>query len=156
MIIGNLGLVSVLSTLTVSFMRTDADLVAICTQVIWIIGGIIVIYIMMTNKTADKIMSNIISVLLKRFTFLGKRRYTKLLEVADGMSIAEHHLANGEQHTVTETLEKFPSLQLISIRKRDGTSVNCLESDYVLDVGDALIILGRDDDHNALASHSGE
>lgn len=153
MIIGNLGLVSVLSTLTVSFMRTDADLAAICTQVVWIFGGIIVLYIIMTNKTADKIISALISRFLKRYTFLGKRRYTRLLQVADGLSIAEHHLANGEQHTINETLEKFPSLQLISIRKRDGQSLSCLDEDYMLDVGDAMIILGKDQEHNALASH---
>ena len=152
MIIGNLGFISVVSTLMVSFMRTEADFEAICTQVAWIIGGIILLWIIMTNKTADGIISNIISFLLKKYTFLGKRSYTRLLQIGDGLSIAEHHLANGEEHTISETLASFPNLQMLSVRKRDGKTLSCLDADHVLDVGDAMIIMGNDEDHNALAS----
>jgi len=142
----------IVTFLMVSFMRTEADFEAICTQVAWIIGGIILLWIIMTNKTADGIISNIISFLLKKYTFLGKRSYTRLLQIGDGLSIAEHHLANGEEHTISETLASFPNLQMLSVRKRDGKTLSCLDADHVLDVGDAMIIMGNDEDHNALAS----
>ena len=49
MIFGNLGIVSVLSTLMISFIRTDANFTAILVQLAWMIGMIIFFFIIMLN-----------------------------------------------------------------------------------------------------------
>jgi len=152
MIIGNLGLVSVVSTIMISFLRTDADFHAIAIQTGWILGGVGLLYILITNPFVDKLICGLISTLLKNYTLLGQRRYTKLLQLGDGVSIAEHHLANGEEHTIMDTLDTHPDMQVVAVRKRNGATFLSIEDDYVLDVGDGIILLASDDDHDRLSS----
>jgi hypothetical protein len=90
MIVGNLGLVTVLATLVVSLVKTEGEADAIFAQLAWLIGGLILLWVVMLNGTADRVMCNLISRILNRATVLGKRRFQRLLQIADGYSVCEH------------------------------------------------------------------
>ena len=69
MIFGNLGIVSVLSTLMISFVRTDANITAILIQLAWIVGVIVVFFGIMLTPIVDGFFCGLISFLLKKLTF---------------------------------------------------------------------------------------
>ena len=49
MIVGNPGLVTVLATLVVSLINTEGDKDAVFAQLAWMIGGLILLWVVMLN-----------------------------------------------------------------------------------------------------------
>ena len=89
MIIGNMGLVTVLATLVVSLVQTDGNVDAVIEQLSWLLGGLALLWFLMLNKTADRIMCSLISKILKATTFLGKRKFQRVLQVSNGYSVCK-------------------------------------------------------------------
>ena len=156
MIVGNLGLVSVMSTLMISLMRTDADLQSTLTQVAMIVGGVGFLFLLMTNKHVDKLLCGAIAEVLKRHTFLGKRSYNRLVQLGNGLSIAEHHIANGERKTVNEIFGPFQNLECLAIKLSSGLTIMSPDEEQIFGVGDRFIVLGPDGDHEHLSAQMGE
>ena len=90
MIFGNLGIVSVLSTLMISFVRTDADVTSILIQLSWIVGSAFIFFVIMLNPLVDRLICGFIGILLEKFTFLGGRHYKRLLQLGNQLSVSEH------------------------------------------------------------------
>jgi len=150
MIVGNLGLVSFVSTLMISFMRTDAQLGSVVEQIAWIAGGVGMLFVVMTNSYVDKLLCGMISNILKKYTLLGRRRYTRLLQIGDGISIAEHQVAIDESQTLDQLLEKYASLKPLAVRNHDGKTLTGVEGDHVCVQGDWIMLFGNDDEHDLL------
>ena len=151
MIIGNLGLVSVVSTLMISFLRTDANLASVLTQLTWILAGVGGLCLLMMNPATDRFVCRIIDALLRRYTFLGKRRYTKLVQVGLDISVAEHKVSNAEHSTIGAFLANRPDMICIAVKFADGTSEKVFDTSHELSVGDSCVIIGTDKDHEMLA-----
>lgn len=151
MIVGNLGLVSFVSTLMISFMRTDAELGSIAEQIVWITGGVGFLWLLMTNSFVDRILCGMIAGLLRKFTMLGRRRYTRLVQLGDGISLVEHQVANDEAQTIGQLLEHYPNLQSVSVKTHEGKTLTSVSENYVCIQGDAIILFGKDDEHEQLA-----
>jgi hypothetical protein len=154
MIIGNLGLVTVLATIVVSMVNTDGEAGAVVMQVVWLIAGIILLWIFMLNKRADRALCGLIGRLLKSTTFLGQRRYERMVQLGDGYSVCEHPVRNSWR-TNEAALEpaRFTefNLQFMAVRKSNGIkSGDHNDSIRDLEIGDGLILLGRDVDHDSL------
>jgi hypothetical protein len=147
MVFGNLGIVTVMSTLMVSFLRTDAELGAIIVQVGWIVGGGALLCIVMLNKHMDRILCGMIAFLLKRFTFLGKRSYHRILQIGSGLSIAEHQYRGDNPNKLANNLTEDSGLTVIAIRRLSGEVIQALNSDLYVCKGDMLILLGIDQAH---------
>ncbi len=148
MIIGNLGLVGVLSTLVVSFVATDGSSGAIINQMLWLAGGLFMLWLIMCNKQVDQFMCAFIGDVMRRTTSLGKRDYHKLLQVANGHSISEHFLT--EAHISELTMQHSPTkegFQMLAIVRLTGAIevTGIVPKDLV--VGDKLLLLGLDDQH---------
>lgn len=156
MIVGNLGLVSVMSTLMISLMRTDADVQSTMTQIALIVSGVGILFVLMTNKHVDELLCSAIAQLLKRYTFLGERSYNRLVQIGDGMSIAEHRIANGEQKTLNEIFRHFPSLTCLAITQSNGKTIMNPGEKQVFGVGDKFVVLGPDRYHEHLSAQIGE
>ena len=162
MIVGNLGLVTVLATLVVSLVKTEGEANAIFAQLAWLIGGLILLWVVMLNGIADRAMCNVIARILNRVTILGKRRFQRLLQITDGYSVCEHPIVRelSRQHCQTER-ERFDGLELkiLGIRDLNGDFCLDLESRASLGRGDSLVMVGNDDEHEKLErimSHGGK
>ena len=151
MIFGNLGIVSVLSTLMISFVRTEANVSAILIQLAWMIGLVLVFFIIMLNSTVDRIFCSLISFLLKKFTFLGGRHYQKLLQFGGGLSVSEHQFFASETLTADEIQASFKAFEVLAVKRNSGkTERFTLEIDPVAP-GDSLILFGTDDSQDTLS-----
>jgi hypothetical protein len=148
MIIGNLGLIGVLSTLVVSLVGTDGSAGALLKQVVWLLGGSLALWLLMFNKTVDRYMCARIGDILTKTTSLGKRDLHRLLQINDGNSISEHFLTelHIKQLTSPDFLETL-GLKLLAVERLSGEVdvTDIVPSD--LDVGDRLLVLGVEDGH---------
>lgn len=151
MVVGNLGIVSLFSTFMISFLRTDAQLSLILSQIAWMVIGVGGLFLFLTNKRFDTFLCGVISRYLQKFTRLGKRRFDRLLQLADGVSIVEHHLAFGEAKDRHEFLSDYPELSLLALRSSEGETLIDAPDGQKLNHGDALILSGPDSAHERLA-----
>jgi hypothetical protein len=151
MIVGNLGLVGVFATLVASLVQTDGEVEAVIRQLGWILGGLVLIWFLMLNKTADRVICGAISKLLIATTRLGHRKYHRLLQIGDRLSVCEHRLDSAID------VEKLDSLGLrpMAVRDNNGKVRLVRQALVCLDDGGWLIAYGDDSAHDAFAERAG-
>lgn len=156
MIFGNLGIVSVLSTLMISFIRTDANLTAILVQLAWMIGMIIFFFIIMLNSTVDRFFCSIIRFFLEKFTFLGGRHYQRLLQFGGDLSVSEYQFFTSDSLSFGEAVAHFEGFTILAIRRSSGITERFAAHIDAIAPGDSLILFGPDDAHDSLNAASGQ
>lgn len=149
-ILGNMGLLTVLSTLVVSMVRTDGDTEAVVVQLAWIIGSMALLWFVMLNKTADRILCDWIGIFLERTTVLGKRRFHRLLQVSDGYSVCEHQvpprLLGQPSDSVREFLRSADLVPLM-IHTAQGEHIDPDTWQQPLTAQNTLVLFGPDAVH---------
>lgn len=150
MILGNLGIVSVLSTLMISFVRTDANVEAILTQLAWMIGVIVVFFGIMLTPFVDRFFCGVISFLLKKLTFLGGRHYQKLLQLGNEFSVSEHQFFAKESLTPKKIQAELKDFTILAVRRRSGVTERFALDMAPIEPDDSLIIFGPDVGHDSL------
>jgi hypothetical protein len=150
MIVGNMGLVTVFATLVVGLIQTEGEVAAVIVQLAWLSGGLALLWFMMLNRTADRIMCSLIGKFLESTTFLGQRRYQRLLQVGNGFSVCEHPISNPQLHQQVSAKYGFCDQRFtpLAVRFADGTMSTEIPTGRLLDPGDSLILFGRDEDHD--------
>lgn len=146
MIVGNLGLVSVLATLVVSLVHTEAETGAVIKQLAWLLGGLALVWFLILNKTADRLLCKAIGRFLQSQTVLGRRNYQRLLQLGNGFSICEHPAAGIDR----EKLEEL-GLRLVAMHSGDGRFRDGGDTFAAIDDGDKLVIYGSDEGHEILS-----
>ena len=152
MIFGNLGIVSILSTLMISFVRVDAELSAILLQIGWIFGVTAVFFGIMLTPAVDRFFCGMIRVVLEKFTFLGGRHYRKLLQLGDGLSISEHQFFTDKSLTPEKVKAELGSFSVLAVKRQTGATEAFSLDMGSINPGDSLILFGRDDEHDSLSA----
>ena len=147
MIFGNLGIVSVLSTLMISFVRTDADMTAILTQLGWMVGMTFVFFFIMLNPFVDRMICGFIGFMLEKFTFLGGRRYKRLLQLGNQLSVGEHQFF-AQESLSPDDIQLEEGVSILAIRRRNGQTEALSSNVGLIEPGDSLIIFGPDGLHD--------
>lgn len=147
MLFGNLGIVSVLSTLMISFVRTDADFKSIMVQLGWIVGMTIVFFMIMLNPYIDRVLCSFIGRLLEKYTFLGGRHYRRLLQVGDKLSIGEHQFFAHESLNPINLQTDLEDLSILAVKRKSGVTEPFSETMDLINPGDTLILFGSDSAH---------
>ena len=157
MIIGNLGLVTVMATLVVSFVRTDGEPAAVVLQLVWLLGVLALLWFLILNKRAEEFMCGTIGRVLESDRFLGKRHFHRLLQIGDGYSICEHPVAKAwlepEKALARSALTPL-GLEVLAIHRASGDITHDFASTEQLQAGDALVVFGADNGHDALETLS--
>ncbi len=154
MIIGNMGFVTVFATIVVSLVYTEGQIGAVMAQLAWLLGALALLWYLILNRTADRIMCSFIGRILESTTLLGKRRFQRLLQVDSGYSICEHRvsrrLANALDPMIETKLNEL-NLTLLAFRLPTGEWSTDLRGLHKLNEGDRLILFGQDAGHENLA-----
>ena len=145
MVLGNLGLVSVLGTIIVTFLRTKADTVAVTEQIAWLAGMVVVLWFIALNPWMDTLMCRLMSWLLKRTTRLGESRTMRVLQLADGYSLDSHHVVEGAP-VIGKPIGDLlgPDACLIGLRRADGSYRHQPPPDTEFAAGDLLYYAAHD------------
>lgn len=155
MIVGNLGLVTVVATLVASLVQTEGDVDAVMVQLVWLLAGLVLLWFLMLNGVADRIMCALIGRFLLATTSLGKRQFQRLLQVGDGYSVCEHSavrvILDADGRLDAAALAES-GLRVLAMRSTDGTLSHGDFSATTVRDGDTLILFGRDAEHELLGS----
>lgn len=145
-VIGNMGLLTVFATLVASLVRTEGEVTAVVTQLAWLVGGLVLLWFLMLNKTADRILCNWIGRFLDSATFLGRRSFHRLLQVGDGISICEHTVPAQLLRSELDSLE----LTVLVVRSPAGELLDANTDFARLTADHKLVLFGPDSAHEAL------
>lgn len=149
MVFGNLGVVSVLSTIMISFVRTDAEVTSILLQLGWMIGITSVFFAVMLNPVVDGLFCGLIGFVLEKCTFLGDRHYRKLLQFGNGLSISEHQFFARESLTPDKVKAELGEFSVLAVRRKTGSTEAFSLGMGVINPGDSLILFGPDSAHDS-------
>ena len=154
MIIGNLGIVGVGATVVVSLVQTEGEAQAVAAQLGWLLAGLALLWILMLNKTADRVLCAWIGRFLEARTVLGKRPFHRLLQVSDGFSVCEHpapaYLFNDTAGRLTAELERG-GLVLLGVWSADGEEFDASPEATPVQ-GSLLVLAGSDQAHDGFAN----
>ena len=159
MIIGNMGFVTVFATLVVSLVQTNGEVGAVVTQITWLVGGMALLWVLMLNKKADRILCSAIGKILESTTFLGERSFHRLLQVGDGYSVCEHEIApvllmaDGK---INDDAVRSLNFNLLAIRSPNGKQSIPAGTPTTLAADDTIVLFGPDAAHDKLSSEPGK
>lgn len=150
MVIGNLGLVTVFAALVVSLVQTQGEAHAVMMQLAWLLLGLALLWLLMLNATADRIMCKLIGKFLESTTMLGKRSFNRLVQIGDGYSVCEHSVI--PDSAAESDLAKL-GLTVLAVRSKSGEVSAGYPSGGRISAGDTVVLFGRDTGHEVLDHH---
>jgi len=153
MLVGNLGLVSVMATVIVSLVGTVEDDKSMVEQLSWLLGMLVLLWIVALNPMADRLMCAFISRLLNRHSAFSDDAPHLLLQMPAGHSVSElrvgAELAAGEcalSHILT------PGIRVLCIRRIDGSYESLPDPDMLLQPLDDLMVYGPGAAYSAMSA----
>ena len=151
MIIGNIGLVSVVSTFVVAFSEIGPERASVVQQVFWFTAALAVNFLVIVNPVVDGLLCRFLSWVLVRTTNLGKRRFVLLLSLEDDMTIAEHHLRLRHSIMIGDLIPEHIDLSVIMIRGAETKHPSHLGDEMEIEPFETAICFGKEDMHRSFA-----
>jgi hypothetical protein len=144
MLLGNVGLVSLMSTVVVSFLAADES--RLWSRAGLLAGGLLLLSFVATSKWIDRRLSSVISWALSRWTDLDTRDYANLLHLADGYGVTEVMVQRGgllDSISVVDAGLQKMRLQVLGVQRADGSYEGAPSADSILKPGDLVFFYGR-------------
>ncbi len=145
MIVGNLGLVSVMATVIVSLVGSSGPEGALLLQLLWLAAVLLVLWFLFLNPFADRIMCNIIGRLLARTEGFGGRKPTRLLQLPAGHGVTQI-LVHPESGLAGRQLRELVSngVVILGLQREDGTYINLPRDGEEVRPADEIFFYGPD------------
>jgi len=149
MLLGNAGIITVMSTLVLSFVTADPG--GGITRNIWfrvglLASGLGVLWTLANSRWIDRRLSPLVAWALRRWTTLDIRDYAGLLHLARGYVVSEM-LVRDEDWVAGRTLADArltdEGILVLGIQKPDGTYFGAPRGWTHIDPGDTLYLYGR-------------
>jgi hypothetical protein len=143
MLLGNVGIVSSMSTLIITFVGREGS---IWLNVALLAAGVSALWGLAASPWVDRHLYNLISAALKRYTRLEIQDYAGLLHLAgeyqiNELAIREHDwLADRD---LKDCDLKEEGIAVLGITRKDGTYVGAPDGDTTILAGDTLLLYGR-------------
>lgn len=142
--LGNLGLVSVIASLVLSFTRTDAGNglgLAV------IVGGTLALILLARSRLLNEALTPVIEWALSRTTDLEVRDYVHVLGLERGYRVAEVTVGDGDwlTHDTPAALNLADEGVLVLGIQRDGTYLGAPGGDAEIRPGDTVVLYGREE-----------
>ena len=147
MLLGNVGIISVLASLVLAFVDEQADFIDWLKKVGTLIGGVILLWLLSKSKWVDRVVSKIIHRLLLKYTDIKVRDYAGILHLAGEYEITEmlvekNHWMTDKKLSILDLRQE--GLNLIGIERESGTYIGMPSGETVVEEGDTLILYGRE------------
>ncbi len=145
MIVGNLGLVSVMATVIVSLVGSSGPEGALLLQLLWLAAVLLVLWFLVLNPFADRIMCNIIGRLLAKTEGFGGRKPARLLQLPAGHGVMQF-LVHTESGLAGRQLRELVSngVVVLGLQHEDGTYINLPHDGEEVRPADEIFFYGPD------------
>jgi hypothetical protein len=157
MVVGSIGLVSVVTTVVVSLVGADDGDGSMPRQLSWLASALLILWCVALNPRADRIMCAAIGRLLARTKGFGARLPVRLLQMP-----AEHGvtriLVHRESGLAGRPLRELASdnVVVLGLEREDGTFLSRPDSAQEMRVADEVFIYGPDDEVSAVVAAMGD
>jgi hypothetical protein len=145
MLVGNIGIVTVVSSLILSFMNLDRS--DTLTERIIILGvGLAILIFLVSSRWIDRRLSRIISWALKRYTHIDIQDYSSLLHLARDYRVTELFVEPNDWLAEKELKElNLPAegVLVLGITRGDGAYIGTPQASTIIMPNDNLILYGR-------------
>jgi len=145
MILRSAGLVTIIISLILSFLGPGNE-TAKLTRLLWILIGVIVLWIAASSRTINKYMARAIEKFLKRWTNLELRDYASLLRLAGGYNVKQIQVRDGDWVAGKNLRACYlpeEGITVLGINRSDGSYVGGPKGDTEVFPGDTLILYGK-------------
>ena len=146
MLLGFGAVTSTLGTLVVTFARSEQDSgVALSTKAVWMIGGLIVLWVGRQIRPFERLLDAVITRALESMTDLSIMDYAEVLKLDQGYAVA--HVSVDEAcwmagHTLHDLELSNEGVLILSVTRASGTTLGTPTSSTRVLVGDRLLCYG--------------
>lgn len=145
MLFGNAGLITVISSLVLTFVGT-AGKGALILRLLLIIGGLGLIWLFSTSRWIEEPISRVIMWGLNRWTRLDIRDYASLLHLSGEYQVMEMKVASDDwlaNKRLSELHLRQEGIIVLGVQRKDGNYVGAPKGKTRLRPGDTTILYGR-------------
>ena len=145
MLLGNAGIVTVISSFILSFVnRSETE--SIVPRLVILILGLAALWYLSRSKWVDKRLSWLITQFLRRYTNLDVRDYASLMHLSGDYSLVELEVEEGDwisDRSLAECELGDEGIMVLGIKRFDGTYLGAPRGSTLILPQDILIIYGR-------------
>ncbi len=146
MLVGNAGIITAVATLILTFIDFSDQGTDAWMKIGILVGSMILLFLLATSSTADKLISRFISRLLEKYTDLNVRDYAGLLRLSGEYSIYQLKVEE-DDWLVNKTLEELDlrkeGVNVLGITRTDGSYLGVPDKDTEIEEGDIMLIYGK-------------
>jgi len=146
MLIGNVGIMSAIASLLLTFIDTGQSSTENILRVGTIVVSMVVLWLLSKSKWAERLLVNTIKKILKRFSKLSIRDYVELLDLKGDYEITVIEVQAGdwiENQKVGDLKLWQEGINLIGIQRDDGTYLGIPKHKTKITNHDQIILYGR-------------
>jgi NhaP-type Na+/H+ and K+/H+ antiporter len=147
MFIGNVGIISAIASLMLTFINSNEGDMADYWRILIIAGSMLVLWLLSKSKFIERLVVKLINRALEKFTNLNVRDYVELLELTNEYEITVLKVNQGDwlENKELKTLNlRKEGINLIGIRRKNGKYIGTPHGETTIQTGDNLIIYGRE------------
>jgi hypothetical protein len=145
MLIGNVGLVTVVSSLILSFTHVTSHF-SVMYSVVIIAGGLLALWWVTQSRLLDRLFSGVIDWTLKHYTDIDVRDYAAVLHLTGEYQITDLRVNQGDWiagKTLKESELSSEGINILGIRKKDGSYIGAPDGNTKIEPEDVLTLYGR-------------
>ncbi len=146
MFIGNVGIISAIASLMLTFVNTGETGQDNVLRIAIISGSMLLLWGLSKSKWVERVLVKIINKALERFTTLKVRDYVELLDLKGDYEITVIEVNEGDwmENRMVGDLQLWEEgINLIGIQRDDGTYLGTPQGETKVTTHDQLILYGR-------------
>lgn len=147
MLIGNVGIISAIASLMLTFIDTSEGGIGALWRVVIILIFMLILWVLSKSKILEMFIMKAIKKALLKFTDLNIKDYVEILNLTGDYEITVLSVNKGDwmENKKLKELELYEEgVNLIAIRRKDGAFIGTPQSSTKVMPGDDLIIYGRE------------
>lgn len=144
MLLGNLGVGAVVATLILSVMQA-AESEAVGLKLLALAGGLLLIWILATNRYLERHLNRVIAWFLSRWANLQVRDYVAILQLQGGYAVSELLVEPNDwlaDKTLIELRLPSEGVLVLGINRAAGAFLGTPTGEMVIYAGDTVILYG--------------
>ena len=145
MFLGNAGIVTVISSLVLTFVSTSSVQNGL-SRLLYLFSGLAILWLFATNKAFNRILTRLVRKALRRWTDLDLRDYARLLHLRGEYQVSEIEVEDNNwlaNKKLKELRLRDEGIAVLGIQRNDSSYVGAPYGDTYVCPGDTLILYGR-------------
>ncbi len=143
--LGNVGLVTVISSLVLTFVNTPSPGEQ-AARLFWLLAGLVVLFLLARSDWVETHLARLIQAILGRYTDLEVQDYASLLGIEGGYRLAEVSIQPGSwlaNKTLSEANIADEGILILGIYRPNGTYVGAPQGETRINPEDRLVVYGQ-------------